>query len=74
MSYTYEPYMPEVYDGKMFMVTPDEGDPFMVSVANDESEIPALVEAHLNPPPPRPYMGSSQYDWGPKFNEVIGSY
>jgi len=55
MAYTYAPYQPETYDGKMFMVTPDTGDPFLVSVANDASEIPALVEHHLSPPPQASY-------------------
>ncbi len=57
MSYTYAPHQPEVYDGKMFLVTMDEGEPppFLVSTANGESDIPALVEHHLNPPPQQPY-------------------
>jgi len=57
MSYTYAPHQPEVYDGKVFLVTMDEGEPppFLVSTANGESEIPALVEHHLNPPPQAPY-------------------
>ena len=57
MTYSYAPYQPELYGGKMFAVTMDSGEPppFLVSVANDESEIPALVEHHLNPPPQAPY-------------------
>jgi hypothetical protein len=55
MNYTYEPHLPEAYGGKMFLVTPETGDKFMVSVAVDESEVPALVEHHLNPPAPQPY-------------------
>jgi hypothetical protein len=55
MAYTYAPHQPEIYDGKMFMVTPDTGEPFLVSTATGESEVPALVEHHLNPPTPAPY-------------------
>jgi hypothetical protein len=54
-NYTYEPYQSEVYGGKMFVVTPEEGNQFYVAVANDESEVPALVELHMNPPPQQPY-------------------
>jgi hypothetical protein len=56
-NYTYEPFQPEVYGGKAFLVTVEGGEPppFMVSVAVDESEVPALVEFHLNPPPQQPY-------------------
>ena len=56
-SYTYEPFQPEAYGGKTFLVTVEGGKPppFTVSVANDESEVPALVDFHLNPPPQAPY-------------------
>lgn len=56
--YTFEPYMEESYTrygGKAFLITPSEGEPFVVSTAIGESEIPALVEHHLNPPTPAPY-------------------
>jgi hypothetical protein len=48
MSFTATPYPA---DPKRFrVVTEDERD-FDISVAVDESEIPALVDFHLNPPP-----------------------
>jgi hypothetical protein len=55
MAYTYEPFMPDVYAGKAFLVVPDTGNPFVVTTAAGETEIPALVEHHLNPPPQAPY-------------------
>jgi hypothetical protein len=53
--YTYEPYRPETYGGKMFTITPAEGEPFLVSTATGEDQIPELVEHRLNPPPQQPY-------------------
>jgi hypothetical protein len=53
--YTYEPYMPESYGGKAFLITPETGEPFIVSTATGEDQIPELVEFHINPPEPPPY-------------------
>ncbi|MBD3844879.1 hypothetical protein IED13_04160 [Bosea sp. SSUT16] len=55
MSYQAEPYSDPGYGAKRFLITTDEGRQFDVSVAVDESEIPALVAFHLNPPAPAPY-------------------
>jgi hypothetical protein len=54
-TYTYVPFEPESYDGKAFLITPETGEPFIVSTATGEDQIPELVEFHLNPPPPEPY-------------------
>ena len=61
MTYTHEPYMPEVYgNNKMYLVTPEGGQPpFIVSTNNGESEIPRLVELHLNPPIQAAYPASA---------------
>lgn len=47
MSYDVIPY-PE--QPNLFHIVTNDGQEFDVSVATDESEIPALVEFHLNPP------------------------
>lgn len=58
ITYTFEPYMVESYaryGSKAYMITPSEGAPFVVSTVVGESDIPALVEFHFNPPVPAPY-------------------
>lgn len=57
-NYTFEPYMVEEYaryGSKAYVITPSEGEPFIVSTVIGESDIPALVEFHMNPPVPTPY-------------------
>lgn len=61
VAYTYETSEPEIYDGKRFWITPETGDPFMVSVATDESEIPRLVELATTPPQPAVYTNPQVY-------------
>lgn len=50
MNYTIDPIDNPAYGGKRFTVTFEDGHSIEVSVANDDSEIPALVDFYLNPP------------------------
>lgn len=50
MTYTHK-----LVGDKLYEIKFEDGSATLISVAADESEIPALVDFHLNPPPPIDY-------------------